>query len=291
VALPAGTEITWARQRRAHARAAGGILDLVLPLREGGGGPPLFCLPPLVGMSWCYLALFPHIEPEYPIYGVQSRGLGRPEPLPVDMAELARDFTDRIRLVQPRGPYHLFGWSLGGNMAFAIAEEIERRGHEVGLLAIGDATPVLPASISPADDNTWLLCNFVLREFGYQPVIEPTEPDPEARMLTLIRARPGLGLDDWPDRRLLALPRVIRNNIVVAQGHRPGRVRCPVLFVGSTVEEAPTDVKVLSWRDHVDGPIDVVELDCRHEHMLLPEPVARLGAEITARLPRVAVHP
>lgn len=283
-ALPTADEFAWARQRRADIRAAAGILDLVLPLRDGDG-PALFCAPPLVGASWCYLALLPHIPSRYPVYGLQSRGLRRPEPLPMDMGELARDFADRIRSTRPNGPYHLFGWSLGANMAHAIAEELERRGHEVGLLVIGDATPDLPDGIGITDDNLWLLCDFVLREFNYQPVIEPDEPDPVGRMLALIRNRPGLGLHEWPDRRILALPRVIRNNIAVAQRHRPGKVRCPVLFCSATRTGMTVDQKLASWADHVSGPIDVVEVDCRHEHMLLPEPITRIGAAITARLP------
>ena len=283
-ALPAVEEFAWARQRRADIRATGGVLDLVLALREGGGGAPLFCAPPLVGASWCYLALLPHLAPEHPVYGLQSRGLRRPEPLPVDMAELARDFADQIRITQPHGPYHLFGWSNGGNTAHAVAEELERRGHEVGLLAIADAMPDLPNTLSVADDNLWLLCDFVLREFGYQPVIEPGDPDPVTRMLEVIRARPGLGLHEWPDRQLRALPRVIRNNVAVAQRHRPGRVRGPVLFFAATDGPRRTETKLAAWADHVTGPIDVVTVDCKHEHMLLPAPVARIGAGLTARL-------
>ena len=284
-ALPKAEEFAWARQRRAHFRAAGGILDLVLPLREGGSGTALFCAPPLVGASWCYLSLLPHLGPEHAVYGLQSRGLRRPEPLSVDMPELARDFADQIRRARPDGPCALFGWSLGANMAHAIAEELERRGHEVTLLVIGDATPDLPQRISVADDNLWLLCDFVLREFGYQPVIEPDDPDPVTRMVELIRARPGGGLHEWPDRRLTALPRVIRNNIAVAQRHEPGRVRCPVLFLSATRTSDTTAGKVAAWDGHLDGPVDVVEVDSEHEHMLLPQPIARIGAEITARLP------
>lgn len=283
-ALPAADEFAWARQRRADIRAAGGILDLVLPLRDGGAGPALFCAPPLVGASWCYLALLPHLTPEHSVYGLQSRGLRRPEPLPVNMAELARDFADQIRITRPHGPYHLFGWSLGGNIAHAIAVELERDGERVDLLVIGDAIPDLPHGISVADDNVWLLCDFVLREFGYRPEIQPDDPDPVARMLALIRDRPGLGLHEWTDRRLLAMIRVIRNNIAVAQDHRPGRVHCPVLFCAATRSGEATAAKLASWRDHVDGPVDVVEVDSRHEHMLLPQPVARIGAEIAARL-------
>ena len=117
------------RLHRATARAAGGILDLVMPMRVGGDGPALFCAHPVVGLSWCYLALLPHVDARYPLYGLQARGLRRPEPLPASMAEMARDYTDQIRMTQPSGPYHLLGWSLGGNIAFAIAEELERRGR------------------------------------------------------------------------------------------------------------------------------------------------------------------
>ncbi|MFI9007905.1 thioesterase domain-containing protein [Actinosynnema sp. NPDC053489] len=283
-ALPAAAEFAWARQRRADLRTAGGVLDPVLTLRAGGDAPALFCTPPLVGASWCYLALLPHVPPEHPVHGLQSRGLRRPEPLPVDMAELARDFADRIRITQPHGPYHLFGWSLGGNTAHAVAEELERRGHEVGLLALGDATPHLPHTVGVADDDLWLLCDFVLREFGYQPLVEPDDPDPARRVLEVVRARPGLGLHEWPDRQLLALPRVIRNNIAVAQRHRPGRVDCPVLFFAATDGTRTTEAKLAAWDGHVSRPIEVVEVPGKHEHMLLPEPAARIGAGLAARL-------
>ncbi len=60
---------------RTTAKAAGGILDVVMPIRVGGDGPLLFCAPPMVGLSWCYLALLPHVDARYPLYGLQARGL------------------------------------------------------------------------------------------------------------------------------------------------------------------------------------------------------------------------
>ena len=133
--MPAAEDMQSLRLHRATARAAGGILDLVVPMRVGDG-PALFCAHPVVGLSWCYLALLPHVDASYPLYGLQARGLRRPEPLPSSMQEMARDYADQIRMTQPSGPYHLLGWSLGGNVAFAIAEELERRGEQVGLLVI-----------------------------------------------------------------------------------------------------------------------------------------------------------
>jgi thioesterase domain-containing protein len=275
---------------RATAKAAGGILDLIMPMRVGGDGPALFCVHPLVGLSWCYLALLPHVDARYPLYGLQARGVRRPEPLPATMAEMAQDYADQIRTVQPAGPYHLLGWSLGGNIAFAIAEELERRGERIGLLVILDANPAGFDAIAGSDE-AWSFYNIILAQFGYLPALTPDDPDPEARMLELVRRRPGLGLDEWPDKRVHALQRVIRNNIAVTVNHRPGRVHCPVLFFSCAGNPPGLAQKLAAWRPLVDGPIEAVELDCDHDHILLPEPVARMGPAITGQLARAAATP
>lgn len=266
-------------------------MNLVLPLRVGGSGPPLFCAHPVVGLSWCYLALFPHIGQEHSVYGLQARGLRRPEPLPASMAELARDYADQIRLTQPVGPYHLLGWSLGGNTAFAIAAELERRGEQVALLTIMDASPTMPDSLSAADGSAWILYNFVLAEFGYDPALTETDPAPAARTLELIRRKPGLGLQEWPEARVLALLRVIRNNVAVTRGWRPERIQCPLLFCSATLSPPTLAAKLAAWRQFADGPIETVEVDCHHRHMLLPGPVSAIGAAVTERLSRLAALP
>jgi thioesterase domain-containing protein len=287
--IPAG-DMRALRAFRATAKAAGGILDLVMPLRVGGDGPSLFCVHPMIGLSWCYLALLPHVDERYPLYGLQARGVRRPEPLPVTMLEMARDYADRIREVQPIGPYHLLGWSLGGNIAFAIAEELERRGEQIGLLVILDSN-LTDLDAIPASNKPWTFYNIVLAQFGYVPALTPDDPEPEARMLELVRRRPGLGLDDWPDKRVHALLRVIKNNIAVTVTHQPGRVHCPMLFFSCIGSSPGLAEKLETWRPFIDGPIEAVELDCDHRHMLLPEPVARIGPALTGQLARAAAIP
>jgi thioesterase domain-containing protein len=278
------------RTFRATAKAAGGMLDLVMPLRVGGDGPTLFCIHPLVGLSWCYLALLPNVDARYPMYGLQARGVRRPEPLPVTMLEMAQDYADRIRQVQPAGPYQLLGWSLGGNIAFAIAEELERRGEQIGLLVILDSS-LADLDAPPVDNESWMFYNLILAQFGYVPALTADDPEPEARMLELVRRRPGLGLDEWPDKRVHALQRVIKNNTVVVRTHQPGRVHCPMLFISCISNPPGLAEKLETWRSFVDGPIETVELDCDHRHMLLPEPVAQIGPALTEQLARAAAIP
>lgn len=283
----AADDLKTLRLFRATAKAAGGVLDLMMPMRQEGEGPPLFCAHPLVGLSWCYMAMLSYIDARYPLYGLQARGLRRPEPLPATMAEMARDYADQIRITQPAGPYHLLGWSLGGNIAFAIAQELERRGEQIGLLVILDANMADFDSIE-ADSEPWMIYNLVLAQFGYVPALTPADPDPEARMLELVRRRPGLGLDQWPDQRLRALQRVITNNIEVGRAYRPGLVHCPLLFFSAARHEPSLAEKLRSWEPFIDGPIEAVELDCDHRQMLLPEPMQRLGLALSDRMARAA---
>ncbi len=263
------------RMNSKTSKAASGILDLMMPMRVGGDGPALFCAPPMVGLSWCYLALLPHVDPRYPLYGLQARGIRRPEPLPTSMREMARDYADQIRMTQPSGPYHLLGWSLGGNIAFAIAEELESRGEQIELLVVLDSSLVDLEGIE--SNEPFMIYNLVLAHFGYVPALTAADPAPEVRMLELVRRRPGLGLADWPDQRVHALQRVIKNNVAMARTHHPGRVHSPLLFFSATKNPPELSEKLDGWRSFIDGPIEVVELDCDHRYMLLPEPIAKLG--------------
>nr|WGD57484.1 thioesterase domain-containing protein [Bacillus subtilis] len=89
-------------------------LDVLLPLRTSGDKPPLFCVHPAGGLSWCYAGLMTNIGTDYPIYGLQARGIGQREELPKTLDDMAADYIKQIRTVQPKGPYHLLGWSWAG---------------------------------------------------------------------------------------------------------------------------------------------------------------------------------
>ena len=260
--------------------ASPGALAPVLPLRASGDGLPLFCLPPVTGLSWCYSVLLRHIDADHPVYGLQSPGLARAEPLPSTVAEMAAGYADQIRAVHPAGPYHLLGWSLGGVIAYATATELARRGADVGLLALLDAYPSDPELHS--EEHRRVLLDVVLADFGYDPSLLDGESLDDERVVQIIR-RAGGALTDWSEERIAALLKVTANNLAAGRRYRPEAFDGDLLFFAATVSQPINLQTVDTWRPFVRGDVENYEIACRHEHMMRPEVAAQVGPVLASR--------
>jgi thioesterase domain-containing protein len=118
-------------------------------MKPGGSRPPFFCVHAVFGSVFPYHNLALHVDREQPFYALQARGLDGREP-PLDrIEEMAREYVAAIRAVQPRGPYHLGGYSFGGLVAFEMAQQLVRAGETVGLTAAfgAGAPPLLPPDL------------------------------------------------------------------------------------------------------------------------------------------------
>ncbi|MFF8391796.1 AMP-binding protein, partial [Cellulosimicrobium funkei] len=76
---------------RLNSDDVGEALETVLPLRPEGSRTPLFCVHPAGGLSWCYSGLMSGLHTDYPIYGLQARGISGDEPRPTSLTEMAAD--------------------------------------------------------------------------------------------------------------------------------------------------------------------------------------------------------
>ena len=95
----------------------------------GGGTEPEFFI---------YAGLARHVGTDYSFYGLRARGAdGKSEPHR-GVEEMAADYVEAIRTVQPHGPYFLVGECFGGIAAHEAARQLRSEGERIALLALMD---------------------------------------------------------------------------------------------------------------------------------------------------------
>jgi amino acid adenylation domain-containing protein len=266
---------------------AAGEFEVLLPLRRDGGRPPLFCVHAVEGISWRFAGLAGHLPADQPLYGLQSRGLARLEPLPGSIEEVAADYAGQIRSVQPEGPYHLLGWSLGGTIAHAVATYLQEQGEEVALLVILDGYPRFgpQGRRRPEGDGDRKIrhgsAGDVTRE------LEAVVDD----VVALYQA--DNGREKMTDDTRDAIRRVIMNNFELGGRYTPSRFRGDILLFVSALgrpASSPAARAPDAWMPYVDGRIESHQIDCDHQGMVTAGPLSLIGHAISGKIPQMGAQ-
>ena len=176
----------------------------VVCLREGNVERPLFWLPGLGGGGLQLVGLSDRLRTQRAIYVVELHNLDVERAVLESLDKTAVAVAERLRKIQPEGPYSLLGFSFGGNLTIEIARVLLRERQQVELAVLLDA--YAPGSIRKASGIRkvlhflWILrrmrlheaidytTSLVLRRSGYE-VRELERPVFQSEL-----ERPHLGL-------------------------------------------------------------------------------------------------
>ncbi len=243
----------------------------IAPLQLGTSGrPPLFCFHPSGGDAVCYLRLARALGTDQPVYGLQASGLSGGEPLAGSIEEMAAAYLREIRRVQPRGPYHLLGWSFGGALAYETACRIRAMGEEVGLLAFMDApTPQYEPEgrdvtrqdciKAMAGDLTNIIDEFQLKHDGSAAGVEIETIEELVKAAQRLAILPPEFSTDDAERKI----DVYRNCF------RLLRFWIPKPYAGDLLHFRAMNrrwevILPFDWQNWSSGAIDIVEIACTH---------------------------
>jgi amino acid adenylation domain-containing protein len=114
-----------------------GIDEALVPLSADAPGPNLFAFPPGTGDALGFVQLASRLPCRF--YGFNF----------IAAESWLQDYADLILRIDPDGPYLLFGYSSGGNLAYQVARELEDRGRRVAaILMIDSARQLAPMPLS-----------------------------------------------------------------------------------------------------------------------------------------------
>lgn len=117
--------------------------ECVVLLNDRTSAQNLFLIHDGSGDIHGYLPLA-NILTDYNSYALRSPYLSELAPLNRCVEQIASEYIEIIRNIQPEGPYKIGGWSTGGTLAYEIVRQMEIGGADVDMLVMFDT--VLPNS-------------------------------------------------------------------------------------------------------------------------------------------------
>jgi len=124
----------------------------VVPIHIGGTNPPFFGIHGREGGVLFWRDMVSHLPDDQPFYAIQAQGVDGVMPALMRVEDMASLYLSEIRKIQPHGPYYLGGYSMGGEIAFEIGQQLYKQGEKVGLLVMFDThNPERPTRLTDSE--------------------------------------------------------------------------------------------------------------------------------------------
>jgi amino acid adenylation domain-containing protein len=266
----------------------------LIPIQPLGANPPFFCVPGasrdvFISSPSAFVKLSEHLGLDQPVYALCKSYPKEPDAEPLTIERIAESFVRDIRSVQPSGPYFLGGWSFGGNIAFAMAEQLRAQGEVVGLLVLLDTVgPGYPQRRPWHEQVRWHLRKMQGLGFGGRLRYVATATQVRTQLI-------------WLSCRELAAKLLGRRQFsrmereyFAERAPYPGSV---VLFMaGSTIAETEDKCwasidPLFGWRAHVEGEICVHQVPGNHASIFEEPGVSQMAERLRAHLAESAAEP
>jgi len=113
-------------------------------LLKKGEGMPLFIFPPWSSYPTIFTGFVDSLKVKNPQYGIMYTEDTEHFPFKT-LQDYAKYIVLHIKKLHPEGPYGLIGYSMGARTILEVAVQLQKAGHEIGLLAAISYFPAFPS--------------------------------------------------------------------------------------------------------------------------------------------------
>ncbi len=259
----------------------------LIKMKEGNGRPPLFFVHPVGGNVLCYAGLGRYLDADQPFYGLQSPADERL----ATIESMATHYLSCVREVQPKAPYYIGGWSLGGAVAFEMARQLEASGVHAQVFLVDAQAP--GAHLVMDLDDRALMAQFVsdLENLSGKRAgisFESAEGLSTERALKLIvdhLREHQIVPFEFSAQELLSIFNIFSNNLRAFAAYKPGSCGCQVNLIRSSAS-AKSAHSALGWKELTTGQFEVNEIEGDHYSIVTGSQVTTLAALLEEKLAR-----
>ncbi|MGB0635311.1 MAG: alpha/beta fold hydrolase, partial [Paracoccaceae bacterium] len=252
----------------------------ILPLRNSGTKRPVFCVHPGGGFGTVYQNFAKALGNDYPVWAFQARGLEINEAPHTSIKEMAADYIDAMRNIQPSGPYLLLGWSFGGNVAQEMTVQLETIGERVELLILLDTAANFPKNTDRLGSHQEKLQNELEKLSQELDLKESSISLEDEALLKKIIDRLieqkiiPLNTDIVAFRRIL---NIYVNNLDLMSAHKTNNCSCPILLARAVNEPTPNNVQAFEWEKYTDKEVIEENINSTHGNMWEVRPTEEIA--------------
>lgn len=228
--------------------------DLLVPFSgDDGDTPPLYCVHSASGSCYTYLPLAGALGHQ-PVAGIEAPGYDGDGLPPTDLGELADLYVRLAEADRADRPVCLLGWSMGGMVAYAMANRLHAAGCRVPLVVLIDTLMHHAEPIPPLGTMLARYAMILIGEAGggrselqaVEAMRDRLADAPVDAALDLL-LRDGLIPDDLDPETLSRRFEVFRRNVESLHTYRPEPgYPGPVLVIDA--QDSPRGAKL--WSDY-----------------------------------------
>jgi thioesterase domain-containing protein len=120
----------------------------------------------------------------------------------------------------------------------------------------------------------------LLKDLGRDPGDNPLDV---STVMEFLR-RDGNALSILQEHHIWAMYEIARNNHLLASRFVPTRFKGDLLLFTATADRSGEEPPPESWLPHISGELRIREVPCRHQLMMEPASLARIGSVLRAEL-------
>jgi thioesterase domain-containing protein/acyl carrier protein len=268
-------------------QAAPGPHCSLVAIQPGGNKRPLFLVHPAGGHVFPYVHLAKRLGSDQPCYALQARGLEDGQDFHTRIEDMAAYYVQALQTVQPTGPYFLGGWSMGGVVAFEMAQQLHAQGQLVALLALLDGRIPTPDETFPEDDSEAILLveRYFGISFGPMQSLAQLPKDEQLGFVLELAKSAGLVPAELGVSQARRFVEQVRSDLRATQNYGlrlyPGRI---TFFKASETLAGTSADPTLGWSEWASGGVEVHIVPGNHANLMYEPHVEVLAKKLTACL-------
>lgn len=262
-----------------------GATDCLVPLQAAGSRTPVYCVHPVSGSPYVYAGLAKLLGDDQPVYGFEAPGFDNDRPLATTLLDLAREYVEAVRALRPKQPTVLLGWSMGGSVAYEMAQLLTAAGEPVPLVVVIDAA--VPEGFGLPSER-WMVRRFLLdlaaisglTVEGLDDIVEALPEDVDSNAVFDQIEAAGMLPEELDAYFLADRYQVFRAHVRALYSHKitPGYAG-PLLLIKATGSEQ----EYLHW-ERVASAVTAYSIEGDHHSLWVGDRLNQLAEIISAHL-------